>query len=93
MMRTSAILLSVLGATAFAAPAHPKLNLGAALPSDAIKDISQYFNLLAQKTQEGRHMSGTPVCDLSTAQMPVDCKPLPRPRPLSNRASDTNKQK
>ncbi|ROW08970.1 hypothetical protein VMCG_02750 [Cytospora schulzeri] len=71
-MRTSTILLSALSATALAAPALPKLNLGAALPSDAIKDISEYFNLLAKKTQEGRHMSGSPVCDLSVAQMPVD---------------------
>lgn len=71
-MRTSTILLSALSATALAAPAHPTLNLGAALPSDAIKDISQYFNLLAQKTQEGRQMSGAPVCDMANAEMPID---------------------
>ncbi|KUI57936.1 hypothetical protein VP1G_05229 [Cytospora mali] len=70
-MRTSTILVSALSAIAFAAPAHPKLNLDAALPTDAINDISQYFNMLASKTQEGRQMAGSPVCDLSNAQMPT----------------------
>lgn len=73
---TSTILLSALCATAFAAPAYPKLNVDAALPGDAIKDISEYFDTLAQKTKEGKQMSGSAVCDLSKAQMPVDCESL-----------------
>lgn len=73
-MRTSTILLSALCASAFAAPALPKLNLDAALPGDAISDISEYFNLLAKKTQEGKQMASSVVCDLSNAQMPTTCR-------------------
>ncbi|KAK2602601.1 hypothetical protein N8I77_009119 [Diaporthe amygdali] len=77
-MRTSSILLPALCASVFAAPVYPDLNINAALPGDAIKDISQYFNMLAQKTQEGRQMAQAPACDVTAAVMPV-ASPSPLP--------------
>lgn len=86
-MRASSIILSALGASVFAAPVYPDLNLKAAMPDDAMNDISQYFNMLAQKTQEGRQMSQAPACDMSAAKLPVACKPFQtRQPPLSLRA-------
>lgn len=73
-MRASSILVPALCASVFAAPVYPDLNVKAAMPDDAISDISQYFNMLAQKTQEGRQMSQAPACDLSAAKLPVACK-------------------
>lgn len=73
-MRASSILFQALCASVFAAPVYPDLNLKAALPDDAMSDISQYFNMLAQKTQEGRQMSQAPTCDMSAAKLPVDSK-------------------
>ncbi|KAI3400218.1 hypothetical protein diail_4103 [Diaporthe ilicicola] len=70
-MRSSTIFLPALCASVFAAPVYPDLNLKAALPDDAMNDISQYFNMLAQKTQEGRQMGQAPACDVSAAKMPV----------------------
>ncbi|KKY34364.1 putative malate dehydrogenase [Diaporthe ampelina] len=70
-MRASSILVPALCASVFAAPVYPDLNVKAAMPDDAISDISQYFNMLAQKTQEGRQMSQAPACDLSAAKLPV----------------------
>lgn len=68
------MLLPALCASVFAAPVYPDLNVKAAMPDDAISDISQYFNMLAQKTQEGRQMSRAPACDMSAAKLPVACK-------------------
>lgn len=73
-MRASSILLPALCASVFAAPVYPDLNVKAAMPDDAMSDISQYFNMLAQKTQEGRQMARAPACDMSAAKLPVACK-------------------
>lgn len=70
-MRASSIFFSALCASVFAAPVYPDLNIKAALPDDAMSDLSQYFNMLAQKTQEGRQMSRAPTCDMSLAKLPV----------------------
>ncbi|KAL1867112.1 hypothetical protein Daus18300_006511 [Diaporthe australafricana] len=70
-MWASTILLPALCASVFAAPTYPDLNLNAAMPGDAMNDISQYFNMLAKKTQEGRQMGQAPACDVSLAKMPV----------------------
>lgn len=76
-MRASSILFPALCASVFAAPVYPDLNLKAAMPDDAMSDISQYFNMLATKTQEGRQMSQAPTCDMSAAKLPVACKFYP----------------
>jgi hypothetical protein len=39
-----------------------------------MKILSDYFQMLASKVQEGRNMAQAPVCDVSKAQMPVACK-------------------
>ncbi|KAH8772809.1 malate dehydrogenase [Diaporthe sp. PMI_573] len=70
-MRASSIFFPALCASVFAAPVYPDLNVKAALPGDAMNDLSQYFNMLAQKTQEGRQMSRAPTCDMSAAKLPV----------------------
>ena len=75
-MRTSLFLVSaVLGAinTALAAPSYPTFNVNAAMPGD-LKQMTDYFNMLARKVQEGRSMAYSPVCDLSKAKMPTTCK-------------------
>lgn len=81
-MRASSILFPALCASALAAPVYPDLNLKAAMPGDAMSDISQYFNMLAQKTQEGRQMSQAPACDMSAAKLPVASKSHPGHRTL-----------
>jgi hypothetical protein len=73
-MRASSIFFPALCASVFAAPVYPDLNVKAALPGDAMNDLSQYFNMLAQKTQEGRQMSRAPTCDMSAAKLPVASK-------------------
>jgi hypothetical protein len=45
---------------------------GAAQPAEK-QVISEYFNMLAQKVQEGRHMAQAPVCDMASAVPPVLC--------------------
>ncbi|KAG8158940.1 hypothetical protein KVR01_011383 [Diaporthe batatas] len=76
-MRASSIFLPAFCASVFAAPAYPDLNLKAALPDDAMKDLSQYFNMLAQKTQQGKQMSWAPTCDMSAAKLPLAPQALP----------------
>jgi hypothetical protein len=69
-MHSSIFLSSALSALAvMAAPTWPSLNPGAALPG-ASQSVSDYFNMLAQKVQQGRQMSSAPVCDLSTVELP-----------------------
>ncbi|POS73677.1 malate dehydrogenase [Diaporthe helianthi] len=70
-MHASSVFFPALCASVLAAPVYPDLNLKAALPDDAMKDLSQYFNMLAQKTKEGRQMSWAPTCDMSAAKLPV----------------------
>ncbi|KAJ9142787.1 malate dehydrogenase [Pleurostoma richardsiae] len=75
-MRSSILLVSALAASAFAAPTYPSFNVNSALPGD-VKVISDYFNMLAHKVQEGRSMSLAPVCDLSKAVQPTSSPSLP----------------
>lgn len=67
-MRLSTFLVPAMASLALAAPTYPTLNLKAALPSGA-EDISDYFNMLANKVQALKHLSAEPVCDLSMARM------------------------
>lgn len=77
-MRTSALLLSVLGAVVSAAPTFPDVNL-AALQTEGVNSVSEYFTLLAEKVQQSRMMSEIPVCDLSQAVLPQVTPSLPPP--------------
>lgn len=72
-MRTTTLLSALCAATALAAPAYPELNVNAATPSSA-DDLSQYFNLLAQKISSGRQMATSPVCNIANAVLPVASK-------------------
>jgi hypothetical protein len=69
-MRASLLLLPALSASVLGAPTYPELNMDAAMPRDT-QVLSDYFNSLAQKVQEGRKMSSAPVCDLTKAQQPI----------------------
>lgn len=68
-MRCSTLLVPALASLALAAPTYPTLNLQAALPG-SIEQISEYFNMLANKVQATKYLSTAPVCDLSTAKLP-----------------------
>lgn len=57
-----------------AAPTYPELNVNAVNPN-SVDDLSGYFSLLADKISKGKQMATAPVCDLSTAVLPVDSKP------------------
>jgi len=62
-------VVSALSAVAMCAPT---LNSNAVqVPAD-MEVLSDYFNLLASKIQNGRNMAAAPGCDLSKAVMPVD---------------------
>lgn len=73
-MRTTILLSAFCAATALAAPKYPDVNINAARPASSTNDLSEYFNLLAQKISAGKQMAASPVCDLSKAVMPVDSK-------------------
>ncbi|KAF3760181.1 hypothetical protein M406DRAFT_353782 [Cryphonectria parasitica EP155] len=76
-MRTSILVSALCASTALAAPTYPQLNVDAATPS-SVDDLSEYFNLLAQKISSGKQMSSSPTCDLSKAVLPVaSASPLP----------------
>lgn len=77
-MHASTLLVSALGASVFAAPVFPDLNLGAALPG-SIDTMTAYFTMLASKVQQSKLMSAAPVCDLSKATLPRVEPPLPPP--------------
>jgi hypothetical protein len=77
-MHSSFFLVAALAAGALAAPVYPDLNTDAALPG-AEDTMSQYFNMLADKIQQSRMMSATPVCDLSRAVLPTVPSGLPAP--------------
>ncbi|KAL2025138.1 hypothetical protein VTK56DRAFT_140 [Thermocarpiscus australiensis] len=77
-MRVSLLLVSTIGASVWAAPAFPKVNLEAAIP-DSVRDISEYFNLLASKVQESRLLATPPTCDLSKVSVPAAGAGLPPP--------------
>lgn len=69
-MRTTILLSALYATTALAAPKYPEFNVNAANPTST-DDLSQYFNLLAQKISSGKQMATSPVCDLSKAALPV----------------------
>ncbi|KAF9870817.1 malate dehydrogenase [Colletotrichum karsti] len=77
-MHFSSLLLPTLASLALAAPTYPILNLNAALPGN-IEDISEYFNMLANKVQALRYLSAEPICDLSKAKMISPAEDLPVP--------------
>jgi hypothetical protein len=77
-MLFSTYLMSALAVVASAAPMDPKINLAETVdPSDAVNQVSNYFNLLASKVQASRASGFSPVCDLSRAKMPVAPQALP----------------
>ncbi|KAL2162791.1 hypothetical protein VTH06DRAFT_6627 [Thermothelomyces fergusii] len=77
-MRPSLLFAPALAASAWAAPAYPKLDAASMLP-DSIRAISDYFNLLASKVQESRILDVAPVCDLSQVPLPAGAADLPPP--------------
>lgn len=68
-MRSSTLLLSVLGASVLAAPTFPDVNMEVVKP-EGVDSISEYFTLLAAKVQQSRMASSAPACDLSNAVLP-----------------------
>lgn len=66
---------------ALTAPTYPALNLKAALPG-GMEDISDYFNMLANKVQALKHLSMEPICDLSMARMITRESVVPQACPL-----------
>ncbi|KAI0115506.1 hypothetical protein GGR51DRAFT_503256 [Nemania sp. FL0031] len=79
-MYGSIVLATLLGASsALAAPAWPQVR--SELVNTVGKEaVSDYFNLLAQKTDAAKLLSFAPSCDVSKAQMPtLSASPLPTP--------------
>ncbi|KAL1842057.1 hypothetical protein VTJ49DRAFT_6127 [Mycothermus thermophilus] len=74
-MRATFFLTSALAASVSAAPAFP--NFVPDIP-DNLRALSNYFNLLATKVQEGRFTTA-PVCDLSQVSLPAAASDLPAP--------------
>jgi len=71
-------VVSALCAVALSAPA---LNFpGGVEGPGEIKILTDYFQMLAQKVQEGKNMAQAPVCDVSKAVMPV-ASPTPLAAP------------
>ncbi|KAK3325322.1 hypothetical protein B0H66DRAFT_599489 [Apodospora peruviana] len=77
-MHASILLLSALGASVFAAPVAPDAGLAARMP-DGIESLSEYFNMLAARTQDVKLMDRAPVCDLSKATLPPSALAGPSP--------------
>ncbi|KFY29964.1 hypothetical protein V494_08358 [Pseudogymnoascus sp. VKM F-4513 (FW-928)] len=75
-MRYSLWIASALAPFALAAPKYD--GWVPSQPQDS-KFINTYFNQLAQKVGEGRRWPSAPICDLSSAVMPVTTEPLPAP--------------
>lgn len=79
-MRASTFLVSALAAVATAAPKYPEFDLKTMQePGAALETLSNYFNMIAYKTQAAKVIGKPPVCDISTAQMPVAPVPMPAP--------------
>ncbi|KAI1124810.1 hypothetical protein F5Y10DRAFT_21416 [Nemania abortiva] len=79
-MYGSTILATLLGASSvFAAPAWPQVR-SELINTVGKEAVSDYFNLLAQKTDAAKLLSFAPSCDVSKAQIPtVSATPLPTP--------------
>lgn len=79
-MRASAFLLPALAMVARAAPAYPNFDLKRMTePGAALETLSNYFNLIAYKSKAAAVIGRPPICDVSTAQMPVAPEPLAAP--------------
>lgn len=77
-MRTSTFLVPALAMVATAAPAYPEFDLKhMAEPGVALETLSNYFNMIAYKSKAAAVIGRPPICDVSTAKMPVG-KLLPR---------------
>jgi hypothetical protein len=63
----------MLCATALSAPTYSPS--AAARPVE-MKDLSDYFQLLGRKAQDGEDMAQAPVCNLNNAVMLIACKLL-----------------
>lgn len=64
----------IMSAMCIGAMAAPTLNVAAITVPSEMQALSDYFQLLASKIQEGKHMAAAPVCDVSAAKLPVACK-------------------
>lgn len=76
-MRPSTILVSSLAVFgARAAPAQPKIDLdNIRNPASAINSLTEYFNLVASKTEISKVQPTAQLCDISKAQMPGGTSP------------------
>jgi hypothetical protein len=71
-MRASTLLLPAMAMLAAAAPKYPEFDLKHMKePGAALETLSNYFNLIAYKTKAAKVIGRPPVCDVSTAQMPI----------------------
>ncbi|KAL7806122.1 hypothetical protein V8C44DRAFT_339669 [Trichoderma aethiopicum] len=80
-MRPSTFLVSSLAVFgARAAPAQPKIDLhDFKNPASAINSLTEYFNLVASKTEIAKVQPTAQLCDMSKAQMPSVDGLLPPP--------------
>lgn len=90
-MRLSLVSLLPL---ALAAPTYPSLDLSAANAQDGVDALSDYFNLLAEKTRRYKALDAAPACELSRAVLPAGMCPRPPPPPIifhkENKNEETN---
>ncbi|KAG9247612.1 hypothetical protein BJ878DRAFT_156579 [Calycina marina] len=75
-MLSEVYILSALCATALSAPTLSYSASGTAVAPD-MSFLTDYFQLLASKVQEGRDMSSAPVCNLNNAELPASSLPTP----------------
>lgn len=68
-------VVSALCAGALAAPTLTYSAGSAERPAD-MKILSDYFQMLGRKIQQGKNMAVAPVCNLQNAVMPVACMSL-----------------
>ncbi|PTB63541.1 hypothetical protein BBK36DRAFT_1171752 [Trichoderma citrinoviride] len=80
-MRPSTILVSSLAVFgARAAPAQPKIDLdNIKNPASAVNSLTEYFNLVAAKTEIAKVQPTAQLCDISKSQMPSVDGLLPPP--------------
>ena len=56
---------------ALAAPTYPSLDLSAVNAQEGVDALSDYFNLLAEKTRRYKALDAAPACELSRAVLPT----------------------
>lgn len=88
-MRPSTILVSSLAVFgARAAPAQPKIDLNDFKnPASAINSLTEYFNLVASKTEIAKVQPTAQLCDVSKAKMPSGKIPPPHSPPMCSNPS------